>query len=158
MGSISNGNLGYSGSLVGDLNKDGYEDIIVGAYGENNYTGAAYVIFGGSTPSNIYVGETMSSSQGFKITGSTISSDFAGVLSSGGDVNNDGFIDLVISAPLEGSETGAVYIITPIICAADQHIDMPTFQCSCNLSDYIIFEDICICKLFYSNITSYKLV
>ena len=32
---------------VGDVNKDGYEDFIIGAYGHASATGRSYVVFGG---------------------------------------------------------------------------------------------------------------
>jgi len=38
--------FGVSVSKIGDLNKDGYDDIIVGASLKNSNKGAAYVIYG----------------------------------------------------------------------------------------------------------------
>ena len=41
------GYFGYSVRSAGDVNGDGYDDIIIGALGENSNTGGAYIYFGG---------------------------------------------------------------------------------------------------------------
>ena len=38
--------FGYSVSGAGDVNADGFADLIAGAYGENSNKGASYVVFG----------------------------------------------------------------------------------------------------------------
>ncbi|MBK7253098.1 MAG: FG-GAP repeat protein [Ignavibacteria bacterium] len=40
-------NFGYSVSSAGDVNGDGYSDVIVGAYGYSSSTGRAYIFYGG---------------------------------------------------------------------------------------------------------------
>ena len=53
--------LGNSVSAAGDLNGDGYPDVIVGAYLASSNAGAAYIYFGGpgahSTPDVTLTGE-----------------------------------------------------------------------------------------------------
>src|SRR5689334_9759680 len=84
--------FGNSTSSAGDLNKDGYDDLIIGARSENSITGAAYIIFGGplASFSNFNVAG-MSNTQGFKITGALSDSGFGTAVSPVGDFNKDGY-------------------------------------------------------------------
>jgi hypothetical protein len=99
--------FGGSVSYAGDVNNDGYDDIIVGAINNNaagNNTGAAYVYFGG---------QNMDDTADAMFTGDSDNDSFGRVVSSAGDVNNDGYDDLLISAPqygATGSQTGRAYI------------------------------------------------
>src|SRR5438128_284160 len=60
-GQATGDHLGYSASTAGDVNGDGYTDLIVGAPYANGNTGAVYIYFGGpgahSTPDVILTGE-----------------------------------------------------------------------------------------------------
>jgi len=107
--------LGQSVSAAGDINNDGYDDIIVGAYGKNNFRGAAYVIYGGpnSMRSNIALSSVALDplTTGFVITGSSISSYFGQSVSTAGDLNNDGYDDIIVGASLVNSARGAAYVI-----------------------------------------------
>ncbi len=49
-GEVSGDYSGYSVSAAGDINGDGINDIIIGAYGHNSYAGRSYVIFGDAPP------------------------------------------------------------------------------------------------------------
>ncbi|OKH29182.1 calcium-binding protein [Chroogloeocystis siderophila] len=97
----------YSGSFVsdaGDINGDGFDDIIVGAVlssdsGMFNYAVESYVVFGKASgfdasfnlaELNGNNGFTINRIRGFYTGGS---------VSSAGDVNGDGFNDLIIGAP-----------------------------------------------------------
>ena len=110
---------GLSVSSAGDVNGDGFDDVIVGAYGADpngNLSGAAYVVFGkadGFAVNTIF--STLDGENGFAVKGAA-AGDFAGyAVSGGGDINGDGFADLLVSAR-EASEdghagAGASYII-----------------------------------------------
>ena len=106
-GAAANDNFGNAVSLAGDMNGDGYGDIIVGANGNDaggSSAGRAYVYFGGSIPDSI-VDVTM--------TGAAASDNFGIYLSSAGDVNGDGFSDVIVSAYFNdagGSNAGRAYI------------------------------------------------
>ncbi len=90
---------GVSVSNAGDINGDGIDDFIVGAWRADNlgpYAGEAYVIFGkaGVTRANIDL-SNLAASDGFVIHGG----GFTGYsVSNAGDINGDGFDDLIVGA------------------------------------------------------------
>lgn len=90
--------LGLSVSGAGDVNGDGFADVILGAGYADSTNGESYVIFGGSAlPATIDL--AVPASTFITILGEQ-GGDFAGyTASSGGDVNGDGFDDLLINAP-----------------------------------------------------------
>ena len=97
-------NAGISVSSAGDFNNDGFDDLIVGAYGYDeggDSAGAAYVIFGQGDEQEIDDIDLSTLSEdelGFKIIGEN-PFDNAGIsVSSAGDFNNDGFNDLIVGA------------------------------------------------------------
>ncbi len=98
----------------GDINGDGYADLLIGALGWNSYTGRSYVIFGksGVGSNGLIALSSLNGVNGFKINGEAVN-DCNGAMSVGsaGDVNGDGYIDLVIGTPGHNSSTGRVYVI-----------------------------------------------
>jgi Ca2+-binding RTX toxin-like protein len=117
-GEAGGDNFGYPVAAAGDVNGDGYGDFIIGAMNAHDGTdvpGAAYVIFGApgltSTPVDL---ATLDGSNGFKIIGAA-NGDSAGYSAAGaGDVNGDGFADLLVGAPYAnaaGSMSGASYVV-----------------------------------------------
>ncbi len=65
--------LGISGSSLGDINGDGFDDVIIGAsYSDAGgvYAGTAYVVFGGQTFSATQsAGDVGTTVQGFQLVG-----------------------------------------------------------------------------------------
>ncbi len=117
-GSTSPKTLGSAVSGIGDVNGDGFDDMVIGAYAEvtpGSFTpeGAAYVVYGnasGTVPS--LAAGSIASNLGFKLMGGYSSS--LGVSVSGvGDVNGDGLADMLIGANTNGTtNTGyAAYVI-----------------------------------------------
>ena len=91
-------NLGWSVSSAGDVNHDGYSDVIVGAPGHNLIHGKVYIFFGSPT---------MDSSADLTIIGST--GFYFGIsVSTAGDVNGDGYDDVIVGA--KGLSYGKAYI------------------------------------------------
>ena len=86
---------------VGDLNGDGYADVIITDYEWSNYVGQGLVYEGG--PDGLH-------SSGVTITGDGEFLGFGGRISGGGDVNGDGYDDVLAAAIGDASLKGAVYL------------------------------------------------
>jgi hypothetical protein len=90
---ISTGSrFGCSVASAGDLNNDGYDDVIVGACGNNSMgvlAGRAYIYFGGAE---------MDSIVDLILSGETDDDNFGVSVSSAGDVNDDGYADVIVGA------------------------------------------------------------
>ena len=126
-GELSGDQAGISVSKAGDVNGDGYGDILVGALGAVTNKGAGYLLLGGCAGSTCggvsglftsvssaapysvdladaelrMVGESASDSAGYSVAG-------------GGDVNGDGYSDILIGAPGHysgGVNAGAAYML-----------------------------------------------
>lgn len=105
---------GKSVSAAGDVNGDGFGDVIIGSpgYGATN-SGASYVVFGKASfagQSAIAVSSLAGATGGFRVTG-TGDELFGTSVSAAGDVNGDGFGDVIIGAPFYGSYQGASYVV-----------------------------------------------
>lgn len=106
---FSRDHLGYSVSGAGDFNNDGYDDILIGSHGQKNSTGSVYVVFGRSSGFVSYTTENFTSSNfhGFAITGTHEYEEFGKTLSNAGDVNGDGYDDIIVGSRYWDSLTGS---------------------------------------------------
>jgi hypothetical protein len=97
----------WNGARAGDVNNDGYDDIVVGASSNDvkgTDAGAAYLFYGSSTPDNtpdvVFYGNASGDTFGYPVSGV-------------GDLNGDGYDDIAISAYMDdtgGPNSGAVYV------------------------------------------------
>jgi Ca2+-binding RTX toxin-like protein len=110
---------GWSVSSAGDVNGDGFDDLVIGALsaGPNgsNFSGASYVVFGkaGGFASTLEL-SSLDGTNGFRIDGEAADDRSGRSVSSAGDVNGDGFDDLVVGTPYSdpnGASSGASYVI-----------------------------------------------
>src|SRR6056297_1164269 len=111
---------GVSVSGAGDINGDGIDDLIIGAYEGDpdgkSFAGESYVVFG--SPGGFSASLDLSAldgKNGFRIDGAD-ENDFSGTsVSWAGDFNGDGIDDLIIGAPFAGpdgkSESGESYVV-----------------------------------------------
>ncbi len=121
-GARAGDNAGRSVSNAGDVNGDGFEDVIIGAdnagifHITKTFVGESYLIFGSANPAaTINLGSL--GSAGVRFVGSNTADNSGHSVSGAGDVNGDGFDDLIIGAHnADGSannkpDTGDSYLI-----------------------------------------------
>jgi hypothetical protein len=92
-GGLLGAKLGWSVAGVGDVNRDGYSDVIVGAPG--------YSISGGQGAAFVYFGDAsgISSAMPPWIASDNLPASDFGWAVAGGDVDGDGYSDAIVGAP-----------------------------------------------------------
>jgi hypothetical protein len=115
-------NAGASVSGAGDVNGDGIDDVIVGAFGADpaglSDAGESYVVFGSTQgfPAVLPLGSLFPAgggdgSRGFVLAGAEDGDASGFLVSAAGDVNGDGIGDLVVGAPNPLVDTGESYVV-----------------------------------------------
>ena len=101
--------FGYDVSNAGDVNGDGFDDLIVGSYYFDDLD-TTYIIFGSNSgfPASFNI-STLNGSNGFKFIDNN--SDYYNEVSNAGDINGDGIGDLIISSSGNDGRTGFSYVI-----------------------------------------------
>ena len=113
LGVANSDNLGTA-VAGGDLNGDGFADVIAGAGRTNGLTGTAYVVYGDSTfavPDTLDMSENADKS--IEIVGVSTGDNLGNAMATG-NLNGDGADDLILGAMLadpDGIRSGAVYVI-----------------------------------------------
>ena len=96
--------FGFSVSGAGDVNNDGYSDLIVGAVWNDA---------GGSSAGRAYVYSGQTGGLLYTFTGEAADDRFGVSVSGAGDVNNDGYDDLIVGANWNvagGNNAGRAYV------------------------------------------------
>ena len=121
-GVAANDNSGKAVSAAGDINGDGFDDLLIGApaAAPNSYdSGSSYVVFGkdtatmGDFPATISL-SSLNGTNGFRLDGVAEGHNSGSALSGAGDVNGDGIDDLLIGARYAGpndNNSGRSYVV-----------------------------------------------
>jgi hypothetical protein len=99
--------------FAGDVNGDGFEDLLVGAQrevpGRPSWT---YLVYGGATfPRILTVDDILFGGHGVRFVGTGAAAFTGDALAAPGDLNGDGLADFVIGARGAASQAGEVYLI-----------------------------------------------
>ena len=108
VGEEAGDSAGYDVSNAGDVDGDGHDDLLVGAFRNSegaHYAGAAYLVLGpvtGSRDLSLADAKLVGEGRG----------DAAGPVSAAGDVNADGHDDILVGATNQGNRNeGAAYLV-----------------------------------------------
>jgi FG-GAP repeat protein len=107
-GVSSNDRLGHAVSGAGDVNADGYPDLLISAYTASPW--------GRNRAGSVFVFSGADGSQLYRWNGAKADDNFGTSAAGAGDVNGDGYADLIIGAPAvrHGGTTaaGSAYVLS----------------------------------------------
>jgi Ca2+-binding RTX toxin-like protein len=152
-GAAAGDRAGGSVSQAGDVNGDGFDDVIIGAAGASPGSragaGAAYVVFGSDAgfDASLTLAD-LDGTNGFRLSGVDAGDAMGSSVAGAGDINGDGIDDIIVGAPLGESgsrqSTGETYVVFGSTSAFSADFDLSTlngtngFTISGDIKDYAI--------------------
>jgi FG-GAP repeat/RTX calcium-binding nonapeptide repeat (4 copies) len=116
-GSVAGDTAGGSVSGAGDVNGDGFDDVIIGVAGATAaqaLAGRAYILFGGASRAGLSLSD-FGAADGVRLDGPQFGAVAGSSVSRAGDVNGDGFADVIVGAPFTDYSSklnaGASYVV-----------------------------------------------
>jgi hypothetical protein len=97
--------FGFSVSTAGDVNQDGFDDVLVGAHwfdGGGPNSGAVFAYYGGP--------DGLSPTFQWQVEGDVRNMELGYAVNPAGDVNNDGFDDVIIGTNMKPTGSAFVYL------------------------------------------------
>ncbi|SFF29770.1 integrin alpha [Nitrosomonas sp. Nm166] len=126
---------GGSVSSAGDVNNDGFDDMIIGAFGANpngDFSGSSFVVFGKASGFDATLDlSNLDGRNGFRLDGVAEDDQSGRSVSSAGDVNGDGFDDVIIGADgadPNGKSSGSSYVVFGKNSGFDATIDLSSLD------------------------------
>lgn len=95
-------------ATAGDINGDGFSDVLIGSESENASTGAVYVAYGTANPVNTTISSLT------RLGGAAAGDLFGNAVKGAGDTNGDGLADIILSTLSSdegGSNAGGAYVL-----------------------------------------------
>jgi hypothetical protein len=109
--------VGFSVANAGDVNGDGFDDLLISAHSLSGFggTGASYLIFGqaGGFGSDINLAD-IDGTNGYILRGDVPGYFVGQYLEAAGDINDDGYADILLSsqgADHNANNSGSVYVM-----------------------------------------------
>jgi len=90
-GDLANINFGYTVGTAGDVDNDGYDDVVIGAYNSSGATKYRLCVYHGSSGG-------LAATPGWTLE-TSLSTGLGSAVASAGDVNGDGYDDVIVGEP-----------------------------------------------------------
>lgn len=108
-GAAAGGGFGSSVTMAGDVNRDGFGDMLIGAPNAVSDSGFVYSLFGGPALDGILATNNINNVAAFRFLSESAGGQLGASVGLGGDINGDGVDDIVMGEPLTGLKQGKAH-------------------------------------------------